>query len=172
MDSSGVSKQLTLAGIKESWRAVHQATLLFVIKNRQVLLIRKKRGLGAGKINGPGGKLDEGETPEQCALREVSEELCINVTEPEHRGELKFQFIDGYSIHVFVFVAHQYSGQPTETDEAIPIWSRLEEVPYSEMWADDAVWLPEVLTGAAVDGRFLFDGDKLLEFDVNFSNQY
>jgi 8-oxo-dGTP diphosphatase len=150
---------------------VHQATLLFVIVDRKVLLIRKKRGLGAGKINGPGGKLDAGETPQQCALREVSEELCIDAINPKSRGELRFQFIDGYSIHVHVFVADQYRGEPTETDEAIPLWYDIADVPYTEMWADDRVWLPAVLEGSGVDGRFTFDGDKLLEYDVVFSSQ-
>ncbi len=150
---------------------MHQATLLFVIVDRKVLLIRKKRGLGAGKINGPGGKLDAGETPQQCALREVSEELCIDAINPQSRGELRFQFIDGYSIHVHVFVADQYRGEPTETDEAIPLWYDIADVPYTEMWADDRVWLPAVLEGSGVDGRFTFDGDKLLEYDVVFSSQ-
>jgi 8-oxo-dGTP diphosphatase len=150
---------------------VHQATLLFVIVDRKVLLIRKKRGLGAGKINGPGGKLDAGETPQQCALREVSEELCIDAINPQSRGELRFQFIDDYSIHVHVFVADQYRGEPTETDEAIPLWYDIADVPYTEMWADDRVWLPVVLEDSGVDGRFTFDGDKLLEYDVVFSSQ-
>lgn len=167
-DMKSVRQQQTLAGINDDWQAVHQATLLFVVDDKNVLLIRKKRGLGAGKINGPGGKLDANETPQQCALREVSEELCIDVVEPEKRGELKFQFMDGYSIHVHVFVSGQYSGQPTETDEAIPLWYPLLDIPYSEMWSDDIVWLPQVLAGSIVDGRFLFDDDKLLQYDVMF----
>ena len=62
-----------------NWRAVHHATLTFVIRNEQILLIRKKRGLGAGKINGPGGKLDPGETPLQAAIRETEEELLTRL---------------------------------------------------------------------------------------------
>ena len=53
-------------------------TLVFDIDGPQVLLIRKKRGLGAGKINGPGGRLEAGETPEQCAIRETHEEVGID----------------------------------------------------------------------------------------------
>ena len=51
-------------------------TLLFVIRAGQILLIHKKRGLGAGKINGPGGRLHLGESPLHGAVREVKEELC------------------------------------------------------------------------------------------------
>jgi len=168
-DPEKTSSLQSLACIDHGWSAVHQATLLFVVDANNVLLIRKKRGLGAGKINGPGGKLDTGETPVQCAIREVSEELCIDAADPEYRGQLKFQFIDGYSIHVHVFLSHGYSGEPTETDEAVPLWFPLNEVPYGEMWADDVVWLPQVLAGASVDGRFLFDADRLLEYDTTFT---
>lgn len=165
-----LSSHPSLSGIDPNWRAVHQATLLFVLEDDNVLLIRKKRGLGEGKINGPGGKLDDNETPAQCAIREVREELCIEALDPDYRGELRFQFMDKYSIHVHVYVCHRYSGQPTETDEASPLWFPLDEVPYCEMWADDIVWLPQVLNGSSVDGRFLFDDDRLLEYDVSFSH--
>lgn len=55
-----------------TWVPQERATLLFVIRNGQVLCIRKKRGLGAGKINGPGGRIDPGESAEQAAIREVT----------------------------------------------------------------------------------------------------
>ena len=60
-----------------TWTPTVQATLLFVVRDGQVLLIQKKRGLGAGKVNGPGGKLDPGETPLACALRETEEEIGV-----------------------------------------------------------------------------------------------
>jgi len=161
----------TLAQMDDNWRAVHGATLLFVLDGTNVLLIRKKRGLGAGKINGPGGKIDPGESAEQCAIREVNEELQINPSEPKARGELRFQFTDGYSIHVHVFVAYNYSGLPQETDEAVPLWFPVEEIPYDEMWEDDRHWLPQVLNGQEVNGRFIFEGDRMLEKELNFRHR-
>ena len=158
----------SLEQIDSNWEAVDKATLLFVVQNDKVLLIRKQRGLGAGKINGPGGKLESAETAQACAHREVFEELCIAVTESSNQGRLRFQFIDGYSIDVQVFVTSAYEGTPTETDEAIPLWFNIDDIPYEEMWADDRIWLPRVLSGERVDGRFLFDEDRLLEHAVNF----
>ena len=61
----------------ETWQPVDRGTLLFVVRDDRILLIHKKRGLGAGKINGPGGRIDDGETPLQCALREVDEEVEV-----------------------------------------------------------------------------------------------
>ena len=149
-----------------TWEPVDRATLVFVVHDGQVLLIRKKRGLGAGKINGPGGRIDPGETPMQCAIREVEEELCVTPEGAQHRGELLFQFTDRYSIHVHVFLASDCRGEPRETDEAIPLWTDLDKIPYDEMWADDRIWLPTMLAGHAFKGRFIFDGDAMLDHEV------
>ncbi len=149
-----------------NWQPVERATLLFVVKDEQILLIRKKRGLGAGKVNGPGGRIDPGETPEQCAVRECGEELCITPTGVREAGELRFQFADGHAIHGYVFTATDLEGTPTETDEAVPLWTPLDAIPYDEMWQDDRLWLPLMLERRWFDGRFLFDDDTMLGHTV------
>ena len=146
----------------ECWVPERRATLLFVIRDGEILLIHKKRGLGAGKINGPGGHLEAGETPRQCAIREVQEELCVTPTGVRACGELRFQFTDGFSLHGYVFTASACEGEPRETAEAIPYWTPLDAIPYEKMWADDHLWIPLMLRGAQFEGRFLFDGDALL----------
>ena len=158
--------EYTLTAINDAWAAVHEATLMFVMHSKKLLLIRKKRGLGAGKINGPGGKRDLGETIQECAHREIHEELCVRVRESEKRARLRFQFIDGYSLDVHVFLTTDYTGTPTETEEAVPIWANLDSIPFDEMWEDDRLWLPWVLAGEYADGRFVFDGDTMLEYDI------
>ena len=159
----------TLDQIDDNWTAVHLATLLFIIDGDNILLIRKKRGLGAGKINGPGGKLDPGETLEQCAVREVQEEVGVTPIDPRSAGELRFQFTDGYSIHVHVFIAKAHTGRLIETDEAAPIWFDKNTIPYNEMWADDKIWLPRVLQGESVWGKFIFREDVILDHIVHFN---
>lgn len=146
-----------------TWTPQQVATLLFVVQDGQILLIRKKRGLGAGKVNGPGGRLDPGETPWQAAIRETQEELRITPVQVRAVGELSFQFVDGLSIHVYVFLADGFEGQPTETEEAIPLWVGLGDIPYDEMWSDDRMWLPLALAGETFEGRFLFDKDTMLD---------
>lgn len=149
-----------------TWNAVDKATLLFVKRDSELLLIRKRRGLGAGKVNAPGGRLDKGESPRDGAIREVQEEVCITPIDPVHRGELLFQFIDGYSIHVWVFLATEHRGEACTTDEAIPLWTPVDEIPYDEMWADDRVWVPLMLEGKHFSGRFIFDNDEMLDHAV------
>ena len=141
---------------------------MFVIRDGKVLLIRKKRGLGAGKINGPGGRLEKNETPEECAIRETNEELLINPLNIRAAGELFFHAEDMPCIHGHVFVATNFDGTPTETDEAIPIWFALADIPYNEMWEDDKYWLREVLEGGSVRGYFTFVDEHLLDRRVTF----
>ena len=82
----------------ETWEAIDVATLLFVVREDKMLLIHKKRGLGKGKINAPGGKLESGETPKEAALREIREEVGIAVERAQYAGEHFFQFTNGYKM--------------------------------------------------------------------------
>ena len=148
------------------WSPVDRATLVFVMRGDEVLLIRKLRGLGAGKINGPGGRVEPGETYIDCARREVQEELCVTPLGLRQCGELRFQFVDGHSIHGLVFSASGCEGEPQATDEAIPLWAHRDAIPYAEMWVDDSLWMPLLLAGKHFRGRFLFEGDQMLEHEL------
>lgn len=151
------------------WTPTDPATLVFILDGPRVLLIRKKRGLGAGKINGPGGRIDPGESPLDGARREVEEELCITPTGLSLAGENRFLFVDGYGIHVFVFTATGFTGEPQETDEAIPLWTPTDAIPWDEMWEDDPLWLPHTFAGRRFSARFLFDGERMLEHQVDLA---
>lgn len=165
----------------ESWRAHDVATLMFVIRNGEALLIRKLRGLGAGKINAPGGRLEPGESPIDAALRETKEEVGVTPLDPRYRGRLRFSFVErpnevapalegsaareiGYRLECHVFSADGCEGEVRESPEAIPMWVPLHAMPYDEMWADDRLWLPLMLSGRTpFDGRFVFDGEAMLD---------
>ncbi len=145
-----------------TWVPNMRATLVFVIHDGQILLIRKKRGLGAGKVNGPGGKIDPGETPCEGAVREAQEELGITVLDPVEIGVLHFNFTDGLAIQCHVFAATQHIGTATETDEAIPLWTPVNAIPLDEMWADDRLWIPHLLSRQPFLGYFDFAGEQML----------
>ena len=148
----------------QNWKPKDQATLCFVIRDGQILLIEKKRGLGRGKINGPGGRFEPGETALQCAIRETEEELLVTPTGLRNRGRLRFQFKDGYSLEAHLFSATGCLGEATETEEAVPRWTPLDKIPYERMWADDILWLPHMLAGNNIQGDFLFDDDTMLGY--------
>jgi 8-oxo-dGTP diphosphatase len=149
-----------------TWAPRESASLVFVLRGDEVLLIRKKRGLGAGKIDAPGGRLEPGESPAACAVREVQEEVGVTPLGACQRGELSFQFVDGYALHLFVFVADGCEGEPYETPEAAPRWVPRVNIPIAEMWADVAIWLPRILAGESVRARFVFDGDSMLGHEL------
>ena len=150
-----------------TWVPEQRATLMFILQDRDVLLIHKKRGFGKGKINGPGGRIEPGETARDGAIREVREEVLVHPTGVEECGELFFQFRDGFSIHGVVFRASGCDGEPGETDEARPFWVPQDQIPYDRMWADDRHWLPLVLRGERFVGRFLFDGEEMIDYRVD-----
>ena len=144
------------------------AVLSFVFnkKTDEVLLIHKKRGLGKGKVNAPGGRIEAGESDFEAAVRETQEEVCVTPEDVKKVGELNFYFTDGYSLKGFVFVSDKYGGEIKETDEAKPFWCKISEIPYENMWADDMFWLPLLLSGRAFRGYFVFDGDKMLDKNI------
>lgn len=150
-----------------TWVAKDCAVLTFVRRGGQLLLILKKRGLGAGKYNAPGGRIEAGETPEAAAVRETQEELCVTPTGLRPAGRLYFQFVDGYSINCHVFVAGDAVGTATETEEAVPFWCAEDAIPYHNMWADDRLWLPLLLEGRRFEAWFVFDGDLMLWHELH-----
>ena len=148
------------------WQPGIKSTLVFIIRDHQILLIHKKTGLGRGKVNGPGGKVESGESWIDCARREVSEELQIQVGELNWAGELCFLMSDYPDIQCQVFFAKDYMGEPTETREARPFWCPVDEIPFERMWTDDRYWLPRALNGERILGRFVFEGETLLNHSV------
>ncbi len=154
----------------ETWEPDEKAVLCFIRDNDKILLIHKKTGLGAGKINGPGGRLEPGETEAEAAVRETEEETGLVPLNPEKRGVLFFQFKDGYKLLGTVFFASEYSGKMIETDEALPFWCNIEEIPFEKMWEDDILWLPEAIKGKHFNGKFIFDKDSMISRDLEIED--
>ena len=129
----------------------------------EVLLGRKKLGLGEGKYVGPGGKLEPGETAADAIVREVLEEVGL-VVDPaglEQRGLLSYHFPyrTAWSQESTVFVCRAWSGEPAASDELDPEWFDVASVPLGRMWDDARFWLPGVLAGGTVRRSFTFAED-------------
>lgn len=143
------------------------ATLLYILCDSKVLLIKKKRGHGAGKVNAPGGKVAPRESFLDCAIRECEEEVGITAHNPEQRGILRFQdLVNGFALEGRVFLATEFSGSLSETSEATPFWCPLSSIPYGRMWEDDQYWLPYVFQGKSITGDFYFRNDQLVAWGV------
>jgi 8-oxo-dGTP diphosphatase/2-hydroxy-dATP diphosphatase len=143
--------------------AKKQLTLCLVCDGSRLLLGMKKRGLGSGRWNGFGGKVEPGETVEDAACRELREECGVEAKGMEKRGVLEFAFKgDPIELEVHVFGATGVSGEPRETDEMRPQWFGLDGIPYDTMWPDDRFWLPLFLEGKKFKGTFLYDGENVI----------
>ncbi len=152
----------------KNWQPEFIGTLLFLCVEDQVLLIHKKTGHGAGRVNAPGGKLDPGESVIECACREMFEEVGLLVTHAQVGVEMRFVERSGPQWLGFALTASSYSGELRETREAKPFWCSLDAIPYAQMWPDDAIWLPRLLNEQLKQplvGNFLFENEQLLEHE-------
>lgn len=151
-------------------------TLVLPVSNDRVLLGYKKRGFGADKYNGIGGKLDQGETSEQAAVREAQEEVGITPTMFTKMADLSFLEWHGDKqgrVHVDVYVCEEWHGDMIETDEMRPEWFPCEKPPYRDMPEDMPLWLPQVLAGERVVGKFTLDqDDQVTAHRIEFVDEF
>lgn len=150
------------------WKPDVRSALCYIRRGDEVLLIRKKRGWGAGKISGPGGKLEPGESAEEAAVRETREETGVTPHHLRRLGDLHFQYAGNHALQCAVFLATNYEGNPRESDEAAPFWARTSKLPLDQMWEDDRYWLPDFLEGKSFRAYFEFDGDRMLSHRIEW----
>jgi len=140
-------------------------SLLFLRKDDQILLAMKKRGFGEGKWNGVGGKVETGETIEHAMIRETQEEIAVTPTAFEKVADIRFDECfkgEPTLMHVHVFIATTWDGEPTESEEMAPQWFHIDSIPYESMWSDDEYWLPQVLVGEKISGDFKLDASDAI----------
>ena len=137
-----------------------ETTLLVIIKDNKILLAQKKRGFGTGMYNGVGGKRQDGETIYETMIRESFEEICVKPVDAKLVGKLEFSLYlheEETTEIMHIYLANSFEGEPAESDEMRPEWFDLDKIPYDKMFADDTIWLPEVLKGNKVAGKVVFD---------------
>ena len=121
----------------------------------------KKRGFGAGKWNGFGGKLNQGESIENAAKRELWEEVGVTVDKLKKIGILDFSWQGKTEIlETHIFKVTQFRGSPVESEEMRPEWFHVNDIPFSVMWPDDILWMPMFIFDQKFKGKFIFDNDN------------
>ncbi len=139
-------------------------TLTIPNDGSRVLLGKKKIRFGAGKWNGFGGKVEQGETIMRAAARELEEEAGIRATSLEPAGIIDLYYEkEGLHIEGHVFTTYSFDGEPTESDEMIPQWFLYKDIPFDSMWVDDRLWFPFFLSKKLFHGEFWFaDVDTMI----------
>ncbi len=148
------------------------STLLFLIKksaggNVDVCLAMRKDGR-KGRYNGIDAVVNEGENGDDVA-KTSAQYLGVTVDSVVKRAEITFIFPhDPTSDQVtHIYISENFSGEPLSTETMDPSWLSTSYLPYGEMWHDVIFWLPHILEGKNVRGRFVFgEGDTILEKEV------
>ena len=144
-------------------------TLGFLFRNGKIILAAKKRKIGVGKINGYGGRVEEGEDRVACLVREIVEE-CGVIVEKENCKELgyiDFHFEDkpDFNQRVYIYRIHEFFGDPKETEEMGPPEEfEVNEIPYDRMMVGDEKFVPLVVQNKKFKGEVHFSagGEKLV----------
>jgi 8-oxo-dGTP diphosphatase len=148
------------------------ATLCYLRKDGRTLMIHRVKKVGdihAGKWNGLGGKLEPGETPEECAAREIREESGLIARRLELKGVLSFPgFANDEDWYAFVFVVPEFEGQISESQEGYLQWIESTEIYNLNLWEGDRVFLPWLDQPGLFSGKFVYKNGRLVDHSVIF----
>lgn len=151
------------------------ATLCYVLHEDQVLMVhrvKKTQDMHQGKWNGLGGKLEAGETPEECAVREIREESGLTVSDLALKGILTFPgFANDEDWYAFVFRAKTTERKLIDSPEGILQWVNRDRLMDLNLWEGDRIFLPWVFEPGFFSGKFTYKNGKLIEHQVSFYNQ-
>jgi 8-oxo-dGTP diphosphatase len=151
---------------------VKLATLCYLRHAGQTLMIhrvKKANDMHQGKWNGLGGKLEPGETPEECARREITEESGLRVGNLQLKGLLTFPaFANEEDWYAFVFVADEFEGKLIDSPEGVLQWIDDSELMDLDLWAGDRIFLEWLDRPGFFSGKFIYQDGVFIDYEVNF----
>jgi 8-oxo-dGTP diphosphatase len=148
------------------------ATLCYIRRQGKTLMvhrIKKANDMHQGKWNGLGGKLEMGETPEECAVREIKEESGLIVVDPKLKGLLTFPgFANDEDWYAFVFVITDFEGELIDSAEGDLAWVDDSELMNLNLWEGDHIFLPWLEQESFFSGKFVYEEGRLVSHQVVF----
>jgi 8-oxo-dGTP diphosphatase len=148
------------------------ATLCYVRTGGRTLMMHRNKKEGdvhRGKWNGLGGKLDAGESPEECVIREIREESGLTIIEPRLRGVLTFpSFKPGEDWLVFLYTATKFEGEVGACAEGDLEWVSEERLAELPLWEGDRIFLPWLDQERFFSGKFTYVDGRLARQEVSF----
>ena len=119
-------------------------TLCYIRRGDEILLLhRTKKALdeNEGKWIGVGGKIEEGESPDECLLREVREETGLRLTQWRCRGIVTFVSDRWEGEYMHLFTADGFEGELSDCDEGELKWVPRARIPSLPQWEGDRIFL-------------------------------
>ncbi len=141
-------------------------TLCYIRQDGKYLMlhrVKKKEDCNAGKWIGVGGKFLEGESPEECLLREVKEETGLTLTDYRLRGIVTFAAAKWETEYMYLYTADGFTGTLHPCDEGELAWVDVESVPNLPLWEGDKVFLRLLAEDAPFFSlKLVYDGEDSL----------
>lgn len=148
------------------------ATLCYVRRLDQTLMIhriKKANDMHQGKWNGLGGKLEPGETPEECAIREIQEEAGLRVKSLVLKGMITFPgFANDEDWYTFLFVVDEFEGELIESPEGYLEWIPNDRLLDLNLWEGDRIFLKWLDRPGFFSAKFEYQDGKLIRHEVCF----
>ena len=149
------------------------ATICYIRKNGKTLMLhrtKKENDIHEGKWVGVGGKLEAGESPEECVKREILEETGLVVEKVSLRGFLTFpSFAGSGDWYGFLYTAEEFTGELIDSPEGELEWVEDEKISALNMWEGDEYFLKWMLEDKIFSAKFSYDeNEKLLDYSVSF----
>lgn len=146
-------------------------TLCYIEKDGKYLMlhrVKKEQDENKGKWIGVGGKFEEGESPDECLVREVREETGLELTEYELRGIVTFVSDIYETEYMFLYTASGYSGELIEDcDEGILKWVPIDDVCSLNLWEGDRIFLRLLAEGKKnFSLKLVYRGDELVSEEL------
>ena len=132
--------------------------------------VKKKHDIHQDKWTGVGGKLEKGETPEECAIREVKEETGLTVKHLKLVGIITEPKFDrgGNDWYVFVFVIDDFSGELMECEEGELEWIDNDKLVELNLWPTDKLFIPWTFENKFFSAKFVYDNKQYVSHSVVF----
>ena len=149
-------------------RVKPNCTTLCYIENEDSYLmmhrVKKVNDINKDKWVGVGGHFEEGESPEECLLREVYEETGLNLTRFRLRGIVTFSTDVYPTEYMFLYTADSYDGEITECNEGNLEWVKKSDVYDLPIWEGDKIFFRLLEEDVPVFSlKLRYEGDKLVE---------
>lgn len=147
-------------------------TLCYIEKDHKYLMlhrVKKEKDMNRDKWIGVGGKLEPGETPEECLLREVREETGLTLTSYLLRGIITFVSEEWGTEYMFLYTADGFSGRLSSCDEGELVWVDKNDIDKLNLWEGDRLFFRLLDEERRLFSlKLVYKGDTLVFSDVSF----
>lgn len=151
---------------------IQLATLCYVMKENKTLMlhrVKKENDYHKGKWNGLGGKFEAGESPEECAKREILEESGLIIENPLLKGIVTFPMFDKVKDwYVFLFTINKFSGELIHSDEGNLEWIDNDKLTDLNLWEGDKIFIPWLFQDKFFSAKFNYENGVFKNYSVNF----